>query len=89
MESLTVLGATGSIGTQTLDVVRRHPDRFRIHALTACSRWHDMASLCSEFSPETVVMTDPDAAAAPGRDGPAADAEHGVVTDRETEVTRP
>jgi len=64
MESLTVLGATGSIGTQTLDVVRRHPDRFRIHALTACSRWHDMASLCSEFSPETVVMTDPDAAAA-------------------------
>lgn len=64
MESLTVLGATGSIGTQTLDVVRRHPDRFRVHALTACSRWRDMASLCTEFSPRTVVMTDPDAAEA-------------------------
>jgi 1-deoxy-D-xylulose-5-phosphate reductoisomerase len=64
MESLIVLGATGSIGTQTLDVVRRHPDSFRVRALTACGRWREMASLCREFAPDTVVMTDPDAAEA-------------------------
>lgn len=64
METLTVLGATGSIGRQTLDVVSRHPGRFHVHALVAHSRWQDMARLCAEFRPDTVVLTDPDAAQA-------------------------
>lgn len=60
--TLTVLGATGSIGLNTLDVVRRHPDRFRVHALTASSRVADMAALCREFRPRVAVMADPAAA---------------------------
>ena len=62
MRTVTLLGATGSIGLSTLDVIRRHPDRFRVHALTASSRDEDMASLCREFRPRYVVMADPDAA---------------------------
>ena len=38
MQTLTVLGSTGSIGTSTLDVVARHPERYRVHALTASSQ---------------------------------------------------
>ncbi|HCW89361.1 MAG TPA: 1-deoxy-D-xylulose-5-phosphate reductoisomerase, partial [Marinobacter sp.] len=59
---VTLLGATGSIGLSTLDVVRRHPDRFRVHALTASSRDADMETLCREFLPRYAVMADPDAA---------------------------
>jgi len=62
MRTVTLLGATGSIGLSTLDVIRRHPDRFRVHALTASSRDEDMASLCREFKPRYAVMADPDAA---------------------------
>lgn len=64
MEALTVLGATGSIGRQTLDVVARHPERFRVHALTAGSRWRDLASLCDRFHPAVAVLADSDAAEA-------------------------
>ena len=35
MEQITILGSTGSIGTSTLDVIARHPDRFKVYALTA------------------------------------------------------
>jgi len=59
---LTVLGATGSIGLSTLDVVRRHPDRFSVHALTAGTRAHELAELCREFSPAFAVMADIQAA---------------------------
>lgn len=61
--TLTVLGATGSIGMSTLDVVRRHPGRFRVYALTAGSRARELAALCQEFRPAFAVMADPDAAA--------------------------
>ena len=60
--SLTVLGATGSIGTSTLDVVRRHPQRWRIHALTAHRQADVLLAQCAEFRPAYAVMTDPDAA---------------------------
>src|SRR5699024_10504461 len=60
--SLTVLGATGSIGLSTLDVVRRHPDRFSVYALTAATHVEEMAALCREFSPAVAVMADADAA---------------------------
>lgn len=55
---LSVLGATGSIGLNTLDVVRRHPQRFSVHALTACSSVVAMAALCREFEPAIAVMAD-------------------------------
>ncbi|MFL1467522.1 1-deoxy-D-xylulose-5-phosphate reductoisomerase [Marinobacter sp. DUT-3] len=62
MRHVTILGATGSIGRSTLDVIRRHPDRFRIHALTASTRVEDMVILCREFRPAYAVMADNDAA---------------------------
>ncbi|MGM0768919.1 MAG: 1-deoxy-D-xylulose-5-phosphate reductoisomerase [Pseudomonadota bacterium] len=64
MRHVTVLGATGSIGLSTLDVIRRHPDRFRVYALAANSRVEEMASLCREFQPDCAVMADAGAAAA-------------------------
>lgn len=62
--SLTILGATGSIGLNTLDVVRRHPDRFSVHALTASTSVESMAELCHEFRPRYAVMADEKAAQA-------------------------
>ncbi|MDX1633437.1 MAG: 1-deoxy-D-xylulose-5-phosphate reductoisomerase [Marinobacter sp.] len=55
---VTILGATGSIGLSTLDVVRRHPDRFALHALTANTNVDEMARLCREFRPRVAVMAD-------------------------------
>lgn len=60
---LTILGATGSIGLSTLDVIRRHPDRFSVYALSAATRAEDLAALCREFRPRVAVMADPEAAA--------------------------
>ena len=59
---LTVLGATGSIGLNTLDVVNRHPGRYKIIALTANSQTERLVDLCAKFRPEFAVMTDPDCA---------------------------
>ena len=62
-QSITILGATGSIGSSTLDVVERHPDRYRVHALTAHSRVAELAALCERFTPaRAVVATARDAA---------------------------
>lgn len=58
MEAVTILGATGSIGLQTLEVVARHPRSFRIHALTGGSRWRELAELCLSHRPEVAVMAD-------------------------------
>jgi 1-deoxy-D-xylulose-5-phosphate reductoisomerase len=63
MQHLTVLGSTGSIGTSTLDVVARHPDRFKIVALTANSQVDLLLEQCRKFSPSYVVLVDEDAAA--------------------------
>ncbi|MCL7943964.1 1-deoxy-D-xylulose-5-phosphate reductoisomerase [Marinobacter sp. ATCH36] len=60
--SITILGATGSIGLNTLDVIRRHPDRFSVHALTASTSVESMAELCHEFRPRYAVMADQEAA---------------------------
>lgn len=59
MRSLSVLGATGSIGASTLDVVARHPDRFRIGALAAHRNAAALAALCAKFRPELAVIADP------------------------------
>ncbi|WP_448549282.1 1-deoxy-D-xylulose-5-phosphate reductoisomerase [Thalassotalea fusca] len=58
MRQLCILGATGSIGLSTLDVIRRHPDKFSVHALTANSSVDAMLGLCQEFKPKVVVMGD-------------------------------
>lgn len=56
---LAILGSTGSIGTQTLDIVRMHPDRFRIVALTGHSNTDLLARQAVEFAPECVAIGDP------------------------------
>ncbi|MFL0796507.1 MAG: 1-deoxy-D-xylulose-5-phosphate reductoisomerase [Cellvibrionaceae bacterium] len=53
---LTVLGATGSIGQSTLDVVARHPDRYGIFALTAHSQYEKLLGLCLSFNPRYAVI---------------------------------
>jgi 1-deoxy-D-xylulose-5-phosphate reductoisomerase len=60
---VTVLGATGSIGKSTLDVLARHPDRFRAVALTAHRDVDGLAAQCQALRPDYAVMADPDAAA--------------------------
>ncbi|UCC56376.1 MAG: 1-deoxy-D-xylulose-5-phosphate reductoisomerase [Gammaproteobacteria bacterium] len=59
---ITILGATGSIGISTLDVVSRHPDRFRVVALTAHRDVETLAAQCRQFLPRYAVMADPAAA---------------------------
>ncbi|MCU0971819.1 MAG: 1-deoxy-D-xylulose-5-phosphate reductoisomerase, partial [Gammaproteobacteria bacterium] len=63
MIGVTVLGSTGSIGTSTLDVLRRHADRFRVVALTANRDVEALAGQCGQFRPDYAVMADPGAAA--------------------------
>ncbi|MBE9563922.1 MAG: 1-deoxy-D-xylulose-5-phosphate reductoisomerase, partial [Proteobacteria bacterium] len=55
---ITLLGATGSIGSSTLDVVSRHPDKYQIYALTANTNVDVMFSLCEKWQPRYVVMND-------------------------------
>ena len=64
MTGVTVLGSTGSIGVSTLDVLARHPDRFRVVALTANRDVETMLAQCRRFRPELVAMADPQAALA-------------------------
>ncbi len=56
MEQVTVLGATGSIGVNTLDVMARHPDRFRAFALTAHTRIDLLAQQCRQWQPRYAVV---------------------------------
>ena len=63
LQRLTILGSTGSIGTSTLDVVARHPERFEVFALTASRQVDLMWQQCQTFRPRHAVMVDPTAAA--------------------------
>ena len=63
MQTLAVLGSTGSIGTQTLDVVARHPQRFRVFALSAHSQVELLAQQCRQFSPRYAVVAQAQVAA--------------------------
>lgn len=56
MQYLTILGATGSIGVSTLDVVARHPDRYQVYALTAHTRVDELAAQCERFRPQVAVV---------------------------------
>ncbi|WP_342129392.1 1-deoxy-D-xylulose-5-phosphate reductoisomerase [Hydrogenophaga sp. OTU3427] len=57
-QRLAILGSTGSIGTSTLDVVARHPERFEIFALTAASRVEELLQQCLRFQPRYAVMVE-------------------------------
>ncbi|MDH3985206.1 MAG: 1-deoxy-D-xylulose-5-phosphate reductoisomerase [Gammaproteobacteria bacterium] len=57
-----LLGSTGSIGLSTLDVIARHPRRFRVIALTANSSVDKLVAQCVQFQPQYAVMADADAA---------------------------
>ena len=63
IQNLTILGATGTIGMNTLDVVGRHPDRFHVVALTAHRQTERLLQQCRQFHPEYAVMLDADCAA--------------------------
>lgn len=60
---VTILGATGSIGESTLQVIREHADTFRVFALTANTNVEAMFTLCAQHCPQIAVMVDADAAA--------------------------
>ena len=62
MIGVTVLGATGSIGVSTLDVLARHPERYRVVALTANTQEERLYEQCLAHRPEYAVMVDPRAA---------------------------
>ncbi|SNR85172.1 1-deoxy-D-xylulose 5-phosphate reductoisomerase [Methylobacillus rhizosphaerae] len=62
LQNVTILGATGTIGLNTLDVISRHPERYRVFALTAHSRVSELAELCRRYQPRYAVMLDTDAA---------------------------
>ena len=63
MQSITILGATGSIGVSTLDVLARHPDKYHVYALTAHTRVEELAAQCRIHLPARAVVGTPDAAA--------------------------
>lgn len=63
-KKIAVLGSTGSIGTQTLDVVRRHPDLFEAYALTAHNNAERLIAQAREFQPDAVVIANEDKYAA-------------------------
>jgi 1-deoxy-D-xylulose-5-phosphate reductoisomerase len=62
VKQVTILGATGSIGQSTLDIVARHPDLYALYALTANDNHRKMQALCRQFEPAFVVMRDADSA---------------------------
>lgn len=62
LQNITLLGGTGSIGGSTLDIIARHPDRFRLYAVTGYQRVKELAAICHRFQPAFAVV--PDTAAA-------------------------
>ena len=58
MKRIAILGATGSIGTQTLDAIREHRDKYEAYALTAGSNSDLLIQQAREFQPEVVVIAD-------------------------------
>lgn len=64
MQTLTILGATGSIGLSTLDVIARHPEQFELYAVTGNTNVEGMLEICRSYSPKVVVMADESSATA-------------------------
>ncbi len=62
LQRVTVLGSTGSVGKNTLDVLARHPSRYEVFALTANTQVDEMLAQCIRFKPQVAVMADSQAA---------------------------
>ncbi|HTH95559.1 MAG TPA: 1-deoxy-D-xylulose-5-phosphate reductoisomerase [Rhodocyclaceae bacterium] len=62
IRNVTILGATGSIGASTLDVIARHPERYRVVALSGHSRLEILAAQCAAHKPRYAVVATPEAA---------------------------
>ena len=62
MRGVAILGSTGSIGLSTLDVIARHPDRYRVVALSANRDVQGILQQCREFRPQLAAMADPGSA---------------------------
>ena len=62
LRQVAILGSTGSIGVNTLDVIRAHPDRFTVVALTAAKQIERLAEQCIEFKPRIAVVADAEGA---------------------------
>jgi 1-deoxy-D-xylulose-5-phosphate reductoisomerase len=60
-QNITILGSTGSIGTNTLDVLSKHMDRFQVFALTAAKQVDVILAQCAQFKPKFAVMAQEDA----------------------------
>ena len=58
MKNITILGATGSIGLNTLDVVSRHPDQFSVFAVSAHSDWKSLIQICKDHQPSFAVLSE-------------------------------
>lgn len=58
MQNISILGATGSIGLSTLDVIARHPNEFSLYAVTGNTNVEQMLSICREYNPSVAVMVD-------------------------------
>jgi len=58
IQNIAILGATGSIGASTLDVIVRHPSRFRVVALTAHRQVDELADLCKRHRPDYACVAD-------------------------------
>jgi 1-deoxy-D-xylulose-5-phosphate reductoisomerase len=55
-QQICILGSTGSIGTQALDVISQHPDRYEVYALTANNRWEQLVEQARQYRPAAVVI---------------------------------
>ena len=62
MQSITILGASGSIGVSTLDVIARHPEKYKVFALTAHTKVDELAAQCLQFKPARAVVGTAEAA---------------------------
>lgn len=56
-KNIVILGATGSIGDSTLDIIARHSEKFKIFALTGHSNVYKLVQICQKFEPEYVIVT--------------------------------
>jgi 1-deoxy-D-xylulose-5-phosphate reductoisomerase len=60
VKAISILGSTGSIGTQTLDIVREHPDKFRVVGMAAGNNIELLSAQIREFQPQIVAISNPD-----------------------------
>ena len=64
MKNVALLGATGSIGTSTIGVLKQHPERFKLYAVAANRNWKQVAQIAREMDVERFCMFEPEAAKA-------------------------